>query len=96
MCETTAGRHACIMGHTSWNACAGGDAFITICLWRAGFAHSDPGWSFSRPDMRMFDPVGDGPNLHSLLTNASEGKVGAASKVRHPWCHSKAYASCSC
>ncbi|KAK9817252.1 hypothetical protein WJX72_011896 [[Myrmecia] bisecta] len=34
----------------------GGDAFITICLWFHGYAHTDPGYSFYHPEMRMFDP----------------------------------------
>ena len=37
-------------------ACAGGDAFISICLWQAGYAVSDPGYSFYHPEVQMFDP----------------------------------------
>lgn len=36
--------------------CAGGDAFISICLWQAGYAMTDPGYSFIRPEVQMFDP----------------------------------------
>lgn len=34
----------------------GGDAFITICLWQAGYAVTDPGFSFYHPEVQMFDP----------------------------------------
>ena len=37
-------------------ACAGGDAFFTICLWRSGFALTDPGFSIFNPDAKLFDP----------------------------------------
>ena len=37
-------------------ACAGGDAFFTICLWRSGFALTDPGFSVFNPDAKLFDP----------------------------------------
>ena len=35
---------------------AGGDAFISICLWQAGYAVTDPGFSFYHPEVQMFDP----------------------------------------
>lgn len=35
---------------------AGGDAFLSICLWQAGYAHTDPGLSFFRKDLQFFDP----------------------------------------
>lgn len=47
--------------HFQCHACAththptGGDAFITICLWKAGYGMTDPGWSFFHPEFRMFD-----------------------------------------
>lgn len=34
----------------------GGDAFVSICLWQAGFAMTDPGVMFYRPEVQMFDP----------------------------------------
>ncbi|KAL3131943.1 hypothetical protein ABBQ38_007639 [Trebouxia sp. C0009 RCD-2024] len=34
----------------------GGDAFISICTWQAGYAMTDPGYSFFHPDVNMFDP----------------------------------------
>ncbi|EIE26267.1 hypothetical protein COCSUDRAFT_39407 [Coccomyxa subellipsoidea C-169] len=34
----------------------GGDAFFTICLWRAGYAPTDPGYSVFNPEARIFDP----------------------------------------
>ena len=52
----------------------GGDAFITICLWKAGFAHTDPGYSFTHPDIRAFDPLsGDGIGLLGLLLHLAAG-----------------------
>ena len=54
--------------------CTGGDAFSTICLWQGGFAHSDPGPTFSDPNRRLFDPLaGDGPRLLAALKNAAGG-----------------------
>ena len=41
------------------NGCAppaGGDAFISICMWQAGFAVTDPGYSFYHPEIQMMDP----------------------------------------
>ena len=35
---------------------AGGDAFISICMWQAGFAVTDPGYSFYHPEIQMMDP----------------------------------------
>ena len=37
-------------------AATGGDAFISICTWQAGYAMTDPGYSFFHPDVNMFDP----------------------------------------
>ena len=34
----------------------GGDAFISICTWQAGYAMTDPGYSFYHPEVNMFDP----------------------------------------
>ena len=39
-----------------WCASAGGDAFISICMWQAGFAVTDPGYSFYHPEIQMMDP----------------------------------------
>ena len=35
---------------------AGGDAFISICMWQAGYAVTDPGFSFYHPEIQMMDP----------------------------------------
>ena len=35
---------------------AGGDSFLQICLWRQGFAVTDPGPGLTMPDVQMFDP----------------------------------------
>lgn len=36
--------------------CAGGDASLSVCLWRAGYAFTDPGYSFYHPEVQAFDP----------------------------------------
>ena len=45
--------HSCV---EDVNPLSGGDAFISICLWRAGFAFTDPGPGFFDPKIQMFDP----------------------------------------
>lgn len=54
---------------------AGGDAFISICLWRLGFAHTDPGPWFNDPAMRLFDAAAwmGTRNLAARLFEAAEG-----------------------
>ncbi len=42
--------------HDLVTAGTGGDAFISICTWQAGYAMTDPGYSFFHPDVNMFDP----------------------------------------
>lgn len=42
--------------HDVITAATGGDAFISICTWQAGYAMTDPGYSFFHPDVNMFDP----------------------------------------
>lgn len=42
--------------HDMMTAATGGDAFISICTWQAGYAMTDPGYSFFHPDVNMFDP----------------------------------------
>lgn len=62
----------------------GGDAFIIICLWQAGFAHTNPGRFSSHAGTPIFDPPDDTAQLLALLTNATFGAgVGAANQVRH-------------
>ena len=39
-----------------YKSTAGGGALFTICLWRAGFALTDPGYSVFNPDAKLFDP----------------------------------------
>jgi len=53
-CLTT---FACLMTTSDMMTVAtGGDAFISICTWQAGYAMTDPGYSFFHPDVNMFDP----------------------------------------
>lgn len=35
----------------------GGDAYVTICLWKMGFAHTDPGISLKRLGVSAFGGV---------------------------------------
>ncbi len=60
----------------------GGDAFISICLWKAGYGMTDPGWSFYHPEFRMFDA---GPEdrfgLLLRLSKALERKCDASCQV---------------
>ena len=53
---------------------AGGDAFITICLWKLGFAHTDPGPYFNSESMRLFDAAAtmNSQDLADRLFEAAE------------------------
>lgn len=52
----------------------GGDAFITICLWQAGYAITDPGKSLFYPDLQYFDPgPEDRLGAMQLLSRATDG-----------------------
>ena len=44
------------------------------CLWKAGYAISDPGFSFYHPELRMFDPVSQ--EGRQLLYAFTEGLSG--------------------
>lgn len=62
---------------------AGGDALLTICLWKAGYAHTDPGFSFFHPTVRMFDPgPEDSPGLLYAMTEALGGRCDPSCQVR--------------
>lgn len=52
----------------------GGDALLMACLWKAGYAISDPGFSFYHPELRMFDPVSQ--EGRQLLYAFTEGLSG--------------------
>ncbi|KAL0040094.1 hypothetical protein WJX79_006208 [Trebouxia sp. C0005] len=43
---------------------SGGDALISVCLWRAGYAFTDPGYSFYHWEAKSFDP---GPENSTVL-----------------------------
>lgn len=62
---------------------AGGDAFISICLWRAGYAFTDPGPGFFDPKIQMFDP-GPEDTLGAMvwLAHALLDKCNALCTVR--------------
>ena len=53
---------------------AGGDALLMACLWKAGYAITDPGFSFYHPELRMFDPVSQ--EGRQLLYAFTEGLSG--------------------
>ena len=64
------------------STCAGGDALLTICLWKAGYAHTDPGFSFYHPTVRMFDPgPEDSPGLLYAMTEALSGRCDPSCQV---------------
>ncbi|DBA89858.1 TPA: hypothetical protein ACH3X2_004716 [Trebouxia sp. C0005] len=52
----------------------GGDALLMACLWKAGYAITDPGFSFYHPELRMFDPVSQ--EGRQLLYAFTEGLSG--------------------
>ena len=62
---------------------AGGDAFITICMWKLGFAHTDPGPWFNDPAMRLFDAAA-GLSSVELAVKLSEAAQG---RCRDPICN---------
>jgi len=61
----------CIVQH---GHSTGGDAFITICLWKLGFAHTDPGPYFNLESMRLFDAAAtmNSQHLADRLFEAAE------------------------
>ena len=64
------------------DASAGGDALLTICLWKAGYAHTDPGFSFYHPTVRMFDPGPENsPGLLYAMTEALSGRCDPSCQV---------------
>lgn len=38
------------------SCCTGGDAFLTICLWELGYAHTTPDPKWHPVGLQMFDP----------------------------------------
>lgn len=53
----------------------GGDAFLSICLWRLGFAPTDPGPWFNELRMRLFDGA-SWMDTHSLASHFFEAAEG--------------------
>ena len=52
------------------------------CLWKAGYAVSDPGFSFYHPELRMFDPVSqEGRQLLYAFTEGLSGGCDASCQV---------------
>lgn len=57
----------------------GGDGLLMACLWRAGYAVTDPGFSFYHPELRMFDPVSqEGRQLLYAFTEGLSGGCDAS------------------
>ncbi|KAL3145530.1 hypothetical protein ABBQ32_003355 [Trebouxia sp. C0010 RCD-2024] len=52
----------------------GGDGLLMACLWKAGYAVTDPGFSFYHPELRMFDPISQ--EGRQLLYAFTEGLSG--------------------
>ena len=76
--------------YTAWPATdlahvwdTGGDAFISICTWQAGYAMTDPGYSFFHPDVNMFDP-GPEDRMGNMmkLVRALDHRCDVACQVR--------------
>ena len=51
---------------------SGGDALISVCLWKAGYAFTDPGYSFYHWEAKSFDP---GPENSAGLLSYLEAAV---------------------
>ena len=61
---------------------AGGDSFLQICLWRQGFAVTDPGPGLTLPDVQMFDPgTEDRKGLMHKWISALEGECDEVCQV---------------
>lgn len=61
---------------------AGGDSFLQICLWRQGFAVTDPGAGLTLPDVQMFDPgTEDRKGLMHKWISALEGECEEVCQV---------------
>ena len=61
---------------------AGGDSFLQICLWRQGFAVTDPGPGLTLPDVQMFDPgTEDRKGLMHRWISALEGECDEVCQV---------------
>ena len=61
---------------------AGGDGLLMACLWKAGYAVTDPGFSFYHPELRMFDPVSqEGRQLLYAFTEGLSGGCDASCQV---------------
>ena len=61
---------------------AGGDSFLQICLWRQGFAVTDPGPGLTLPDVQMFDPgTEDRKGLMHKWISAVQGECDEVCQV---------------
>ena len=61
---------------------AGGDAFLSICMWEMGYAPTTPGDAFHQPELRGFDNFNeDRMGLVDTLNRAVEGTCSQR------WCH---------
>ena len=75
--QTLAADLICLMA-----CCAGGDAFLSICMWEMGYAPTTPGDAFHQPELRGFDGLNeDRMGLVDMLNRAVEGTCSQR------WCH---------
>ena len=56
---------------------SGGDALISVCLWKAGFGFTDPGYSFYHWEAKYFDPGPENSNgllsyLEAAMSNTAD------------------------
>ena len=58
---------------------AGGDALVTICLWKLGFAVTDPGVFLERRGVSAFGGVEhmSGESLRRVFTAATQGQCAS-------------------
>ncbi|GAB4813016.1 hypothetical protein N2152v2_000062 [Parachlorella kessleri] len=66
--------HPCLDAHPKWL----GDHAFFHCLWRAGLAHTDPGYSLRHPGALLFDALQGSTGRLAHLVNASLPLTGAA------------------
>ena len=62
---------------------SGGDALISVCLWKAGYGFTDPGYSFYHWEAKSFDPGPENSTgLLSYLEDAMSNNADQYALVR--------------
>ena len=76
----------CSLAQLRFNTPAGGDAFLSECIMRAGYGFTDPGYSFYHWEAKSFDP---GPEIsRKLVQDFSEAVLStcdSATLVSFAW-----------